>query len=231
MRIVGYCRVSTEDQAREGVSLDDQRARIEQWAAFDGADLVAIETDAGISAKAIETRPGLMRALAMLERGEAEGLIVTKLDRLTRSVRNLGELIEGPFRTAQLISLGEKIDTASAGGRLVLNILATVSAWEREVIGERTKAALRHMKARSLLVGGEPYGWRAEGEPGSKARRLVPVPEEQAVLGEAHRLRDGGLSLRAVAAELERAGHLSREGRRFDPAQIRTMCRNAAHAA
>lgn len=228
MKLIGYVRVSTEDQAREGVSLEAQRAKLEQYAAFEGAELVTVEVDAGISAKTVKDRPGLLRALAMLDRGEADGLIVTKLDRLTRSVRNLGELIEGPFKTAQLISLSEKIDTASAGGRLVLNLLATVSAWEREVIGERTAAALQHMKARQLLVGAAPYGWRALGEVGDKARRLEIEPGEQLVIAEARRLRAAGLSLRKIAAELERAGMVSRKGGRFDPSQIRAMLRDAA---
>jgi site-specific DNA recombinase len=229
MRLVGYARVSTEDQAREGISLDDQRARIAAYCAYadHAAELVGIEQDAGISAKTIEDRPGLVRALAMLARGEADGLIVVKLDRLTRSVRNLGELIEGPFKRAQLISLGEKIDTQSAGGRLVLNLLSSVSAWEREVASERTSAAMQHLRRVGRLVGAVPYGCRVELDPAGR-KVLVRDEPEQRVLAEARRLRAAGLSLRTVAAELERQGHLSRNGRRFDPAQVGVMTRAAA---
>jgi DNA invertase Pin-like site-specific DNA recombinase len=106
--------------------------------------------DAGLSAKTLD-RPGLQTALAMLKTGQAAGLVIAKLDRLTRSVRDLGALIEGPFAAgkAALLSVSEQIDTRTAGGRLVLNILGSVSQWEREVIGERTAAALQHKKTRA----------------------------------------------------------------------------------
>src|SRR5216684_2636542 len=83
-------------------------------------------------------RPGLQRALAMLKAGEGEALLGVKLDRLTRSVVDLGTLVERYFvpGKAALLSVGEQIDTRSAAGRLVLNVLASVSQWEREAIGE-----------------------------------------------------------------------------------------------
>ena len=227
MKLIGYVRVSTEDQSREGISLAAQEAAIRHYAATPGQEieLVAIETDAGISAKTITGRPGLLRALAMLDRGEADGVVVVKLDRLTRSVRNLGELIDGPFKTAALVSLGEKIDTTSAGGRMIVNLLATVSQWEREVGAERTRAAMGHLRAMGRLVGGVPYGQCVVIRDGKKW--LADEPAEQLVLAEARRLRASGLSLRAVASELERAGHLNRSGRRFNASEIQTMTQAA----
>jgi DNA invertase Pin-like site-specific DNA recombinase len=104
--------------------------------------------DAGESAKTLD-RPGLQRALGTLKRGEADALLVVKLDRLTRSVVDLGSLVERYFAPgkAALLSVGEQIDTRSAAGRLVLNVLASVSQWEREAIAERTATAMQH-KAR-----------------------------------------------------------------------------------
>jgi DNA invertase Pin-like site-specific DNA recombinase len=219
-RTVAYLRVSTDKQADRGVSLDAQRAKVAAYAELYDLDLVEVVVDAGASAKTLD-RPGLTRALGMLRRGDAEALLVVKLDRLTRSVRDLGELVERHFAPgkAALLSVGEQIDTRSAAGRLVLNVLASVSQWEREAIGERTSAAMQHMAACGEFTGGEaPFGWRA-GDEG----RLEAVEAEQRVIAEARRLRDAGLSLRAVARELDAAGMRSRVGRPFVAVQVQRM--------
>ena len=141
-KAVAYVRVSTEKQADAGQSLDAQRAKVTAYAGLYDLELVEVIVDAGASAKTLD-RPGLTRALAMLKSGEADALVVVKLDRLTRSVRDLGELVDRYFANgkAALLSVSEQIDTRSAGGRLVLNVLASVSQWEREAIGERTADA------------------------------------------------------------------------------------------
>jgi len=169
--------------------------------------------DAGESAKSLD-RPGLQRALAMLKKGEADALLVVKLDRLTRSVADLGELVERYFAPgkAALLSVSEQIDTRSAAGRLVLNVLASVSQWEREAIGERTSAAMQHKKSLGEFTGGAaPYGYRLAGD----GEHLAELPEEQATIAAARELRNQGLSLRAIAAELTRRGFFNRAGRPF----------------
>ena len=158
----------------------------------------------------------------MLKAGEADALLVVKLDRLTRSVRDLGHLVEKYFAPgkAALLSVGEQIDTRSAAGRLVLNVLASVSQWEREAIGERTATAMQHKASQGEYTGGwAPYGRRValDGE------RLEPDPNEEEARAVARQLRAEGLSLRRVAAELERRGVRSRTGRGFAPVQVKRM--------
>jgi DNA invertase Pin-like site-specific DNA recombinase len=220
-RTVAYVRVSTEKQADNGVSLEAQQAKIRAYAELYALDLVEIIVDSGVSAKTLE-RPGLARALRMLRSGEAAALLVVKLDRLTRSVRDLGTLVEQYFADPNgpaLLSVGEQVDTRTAGGRLVLNVLGAVSQWEREAIGERTAAAMRHMAAQGTYTGGKaPFGYRL-GEGG----RLDAHEAEQAVIREARALRDDGLSLRAVASRLSAQGHRSRAGRDFAPVQVARM--------
>lgn len=207
-RTVAYLRVSTDKQADRGVSLDAQRAKVQAYAELYDLELVEVIVDAGLSAKTLE-RSGLQRALGMLRRREADALLVVKLDRLTRSVKHLGELVETVFAPgkAALLSVSEQIDTRSAAGRLVLNVLASVSQWEREAIGERTSVAMQHKAACGEFTGGEsPFGFRVEGE------QLAPIESEQHVIAGARRLRAAGLSLRAVARELDAAGMRSRTG-------------------
>jgi DNA invertase Pin-like site-specific DNA recombinase len=158
----------------------------------------------------------------MLKKGEAEALLIAKLDRLTRSVVDLGSLVERYFAPgkAALLSVSEQIDTRSAAGRLVLNVLASVSQWEREAIGERTATAMQHKVAQGEYTGGQaPYGARVAAD----GARLEPDSQEQRARTTARRLRARGLSLRAVAAELERRGIRSRTGRGFAPAQVKRM--------
>ena len=96
-KAVGYIRVSTDKQADHGISLDAQRTKLEAYAALYDIELVAVIVDAGVSAKTLQ-RPGLQQALGMLRRGEADALLVAKLDRLTRSVKDLGTLLDAYFR-------------------------------------------------------------------------------------------------------------------------------------
>jgi DNA invertase Pin-like site-specific DNA recombinase len=218
-RTVAYLRVSTDKQADRGISLDAQRAKVKAYAELYDLDLVDVIVDAGASAKTLD-RPGLQRALGMLRRHEADALLVVKLDRLTRSVKHLGELVETTFAPgkAALLSVSEQIDTRSAAGRLVLNVLASVSQWEREAIGERTAAAMQHKAACGEFTGGEaPYGWSVVDG------RLEAVEAERRVIAEARRLRAAGLSLRSVARELDAAGLRSRTGRAFAASQVQRM--------
>jgi len=220
-RTVAYLRVSTSKQADKGVSLDAQRAKVEAYAALYDLDLVDVLVDAGASAKTLD-RPSLRDALAMLDNGTADALLVVKLDRLTRSVRDLGALVERYFAPgcATLLSVGEQIDTRSAAGRLVLNVLMSVAQWEREAIGERTAAALAHKRANGEKTGGDaPYGWRL----GADGVHLVPHAGEQTILRAAKTLRDAGLSLRKIGAELAADGLLPRSGGRWHPQSVKQL--------
>ena len=218
-KTIAYLRVSTDKQADKGISLDAQQDKAHAYASLYDLDLVEVIIDAGESAKTLD-RPGLQRALLMLKTGKADALLVVKLDRLTRSVVDLGKLIETYFAPgkAALLSVSEQIDTRSAAGRLVLNILASVSQWERETIGERTRDAMKHKQANGEYIGGgTPYGFNLVNS------ELVRNEAEQNVIAEAKRLHAAGLSLRKIAAELDRQGIKSRRGSMFAAPQIQKM--------
>ena len=218
MKVVAYIRVSTDKQTDQGCSLDVQREKVALCARLHDLALVDIIEDAGESAKSLE-RPGLQRALAMLRNSEANGLLVTKLDRLTRSLRDLDTLIANYFTTSVLMSTCESIDTRTAAGRMVLNILMTVAQWERETISERTKEAADHKRAKGERFGKLAYG-QSVAEDG---KTLVQNVKEQEVIGVAQRLRKSGASLRQIAAELDRLGYRNRSGQSFLPTQINRM--------
>jgi DNA invertase Pin-like site-specific DNA recombinase len=229
-RVVGYVRVSTLSQATEGVSLAAQEAKLRAYCLAMDLDLVAVEKDE-VSAKSLKGRDGLARALARIDSGEVSGLIVTKLDRLTRSVRDLGALVERYFeKRADLLSLADSIDTRTAAGRLVLNVLVSVAQWEREATGERTRDALAHMKAEGVKLGGAALGWKHGEGVDEEGRRVVEAVEaEVAAVERVFALKAEGLTLRAIAAKLEAEGIATKRGGRWQAETVRkVLARGAA---
>src|SRR5262249_18269207 len=159
-------------------SLDAQAAKIRAMAVVQGVELVDVLIDAGESAKSLQ-RPGMARLLALVEARAIDTVIIAKLDRLTRSVADLAELLKRfERRGVSLVSVADALDTRSAAGRLVLNIMVSVSQWEREAIGERTKDALRHKRATGQRVGTLPYGARLAAD----GVQLVADADEQRIL-------------------------------------------------
>ncbi|MGH7707283.1 MAG: recombinase family protein, partial [Vulcanimicrobiaceae bacterium] len=219
-RAVGYIRVSTEDQATNGVSLDAQRVRIDAYAVAMGVDVSEVIVDAGASAKSLE-RPGLARILDGVRSGEIGTVVVVKLDRLTRSTRDLADLLDLFARTdAALVSVGESLDTSSAAGRMVVNMLGVVAQWEREVIAERTASALAHKRASGMVYGSTPFGFQREGA------RLVADDAQQAALAEMRTLDAAGASYREIARMLEAQAVLTCNGRtRWYASSVRSVLR------
>jgi site-specific DNA recombinase len=224
-KAVGYIRVSTDKQADHGVSLEAQHAKLTAYAQLYDLELVEIIVDAGVSAKTLE-REGLQRALGMLRKGQASALLVAKLDRLTRSVKDLGTLVEEYFSSDKitLLSVADNIDTRTAAGRLVLNVLGSVAQWERETIGERTAEALAHKRAQGQRTSlHAPYGYRFAAD----GKTLVAAAAEQALLGAIRDARNRGLSQRAIMAELERQGFSTRKGTALSLMQVQRIMQQA----
>lgn len=215
---IGYIRVSTEGQAQDGVSLDAQRAKIAAWCDLNDYTLAAVHVDAGISGKSADNRPGLQAALAECRKGAA--LVVYSLSRLARSTRDTIEISERLNKVgADMVSLSEKIDTTTAAGKMVFRMLAVLAEFERDQISERTASAMQFKKQKGERVGSVPYGYFLDGD----NTTLVEHPAEQAVIRQARELRESGLSLRAVAAELDRQGIKARNGQTFQATQIQRM--------
>ncbi len=231
-RVIGYVRVSTEGQADEGISLAAQRAKLDAYALAMDLDLVAVHQDAGLSASTVSGRPGLLQALADLDEGRADGILVVKLDRLTRSVRDLGDLVERYFASRfSLLSVSDSIDTRTAAGRLVLNVLTSVAQWEREATGERTRDVMAHLRSSGVAVGGIALGQRRTGETDADGR-LVVVEDlaEMDTVSRVLDLRREGVSFREIAASLSAEGRPSKRGGRWAPATVRKIVMRAAQA-
>lgn len=218
MKAIGYVRVSTEEQATDGVSLDAQRAKISAWCELNDYTLTTVHVDAGISGKSADNRPGLQQALSECKKGTA--LVVYSLSRLARSTKDTITISERLTKVgADLVSLSEKIDTTTAAGKMVFRMLAVLAEFERDQISERTATAMHHMKSQGKRVGAVPYGYDLAND----GIHLVDNVPEQSVIAQAKELRAGGLSFEKIAAELESRGLYSRKRTRFQPNQINRM--------
>lgn len=220
MKVIGYVRVSTEEQAQAGLSLQAQAEKIKAYASLYDLELIDIVHDAGASAKTLD-REGLQQVLTALKAGQAEGVIVAKLDRLTRSIVDLNKLIEEFFgekakKPTSLFSVADQVDTRTAGGRLVLNILMSVAQWEREAIGERTKAALSYKKAQGMKLG--------------RPKKIITDPQEIKTLNYIKKLRAEGLSLRAIANRLTAEGYKTFRGGKWQAGTVKFMLEMEAAA-
>ena len=209
MKAIGYVRVSTDEQADRGVSLDNQRAKIRAYAEVKEFELIDIVEDAGISAKNLN-RPGVQRVLDIAKSKQVDAVIVYKLDRM---FRNTIDALE----TTQLFdkwgvsfhSIQETLDTKSAMGRFFFTIMAGVAEMERGIIVERTKSALAHKRSNGEKTGGDvPYGYDATSD-----GQLIENPVEQKAIRLMVSLRSKGYTLQSICDELERAGYMTKSGK------------------
>jgi len=152
--VVGYIRVSTAEQADSGAGLEAQRAAIEAEAQRRGWTLVGTFEDAGASGKSMNGRPGLQEVLQAVERGDAQALVVAKLDRLSRSLLDFASLMErGRKRGWSLVALDLGVDSSTPAGEMMASVLATFAQFERRLIGQRTRDALAVKRAQGVQLG------------------------------------------------------------------------------
>jgi DNA invertase Pin-like site-specific DNA recombinase len=234
-RVVGYIRVSTGHQVESGLSLDDQRAKIQAYCELYDLQLVNTLADEGCSGRSLKGRSALATITEMAERGEIDGIVIAKLDRLTRSVRDLQTILDGLLTHAELHSVSEKIDTSSSTGRLILNVLTSVASWEAEVAGERTSAALQQKRSqaqerenesasaegrkarRTRINGRAPFGYRWEDGV------LVHHAKEQAVIRALVNLRAKGYTYTAIGNFLAEEGYLTSKGAPYQSTAIKRI--------
>ena len=200
MRAIIYLRVSTEEQAASGLGLAAQAHACRAWAEREGRSPAGPFADDVSGASPIDKRPGLLDALAALERGDV--LLIAKRDRLGRDVF-VTAMIESAVarKGARVVSAaGEGTADDDPSSILMRRLVDAFAEYERLVIKARTRAALAAKRRRGERSGQVPYGARLGGD----GRTLVDDPGERALMTEVRALRSAGWSLRAIAAELTR---------------------------
>lgn len=209
MRAIGYRRVSTGEQGESGLGLDWQQQVIEQEAQRRGWTLGEVYTDIA-SGKSLRRRTAMRDALSLLADGDADVLVVAKLDRLSRSVGDFAAIlartqVEG--WALNVCDLG--VDTTTPSGKMVAQVMMVLAEWEREMIGERTRNALAVARNRGTRLG-RPSGVSDD------TLRLIRI------------LRDSGRSWQAIADSLTREGVPTAQGGRWHAATVRKLHTRAA---
>jgi DNA invertase Pin-like site-specific DNA recombinase len=155
-RVIGYARVSSDEQRQSGAGIEAQRRAIEAECKRRGWQLVETIEDAGYSAKDMK-RPGIKAALEELERGRADALVAAKLDRLSRSMLDFaGIMARAQTQGWALVALDCALDTTTPAGEAMANVLATFAQFERRLIGQRTREALAVKRSQGVRLGRPP---------------------------------------------------------------------------
>lgn len=194
VKAVGYCRVSTEEQAQEGLSLDYQQKCIRAYAESQGWKLAGFYVDAGYSGKDTN-RPQYTRMVDELRAGRAEILIVLKIDRITRKQRDLLNLLEGVLEPSGVgfKSVQEPFDTSTGMGKAFIGMVSVFAQLEGDMISERTTSILRNKQKNGEWVGRVPYGFRLVN------KQLVVDDNQHKTIQRIKRLRRDGKSIRAIS--------------------------------
>jgi DNA invertase Pin-like site-specific DNA recombinase len=204
-RFVAYDRVSTDEQALSGAGLNAQRSAIARAFDYEGWERVAHCSDEGVSAATLD-RPGLLEALHLIAAGDADGIVVAKLDRLTRSIVDFGELLEWLNAAgAALVALDLRLDTSTPTGAMVAQVLVVVAEWERRTIAERTRNALAAKRD-----AGEAVGRPSVADEPELVTRIRDMAED--------------MSLHAICAQLNAEGiPTMRGGATWRPSSLQTI--------
>ena len=203
-RVIGYTRVSTEEQGVSGAGLAAQRRAIKAECDRRGWQLVRVEEDV-LSGKTLN-RPGLTNALDACRSAEVSGIVVAKLDRLSRSLVDFaGLLVEAQAKGFNLVALDLGVDLSTPAGEFLASVMASAAQWERRIIGQRTKDALAVRKEQGVKLGRPPLPRDALG------RRIASM-------------RKRGLTLQGIADKLNAEGIPTlRGGREWRPSSVRVV--------
>ncbi len=224
MKEVGYISVSTEEQVREGISLEVQEDKVKKYADLHNLRLTEIIRDEGKSGKDLD-REGIQKVITLCKDRSVDHLIVYKMDRLTRRTLDLLTLVEEVFKPnkVQFHSITEKVDTSTAQGKFFLTIIGAMSQMERDLISERTSEALRYKISQGENVGSPPLGFLAED------KKLSEIEKELEVVECIKSLKRKGLSLRQIANRLNEKGIPTKRAGKWYAGTVRYILLNARY--
>ena len=228
-RAVAYARVSTAEQAAEGVSLDAQAASLRAYCEFRGLELVDVVVDAGVSAgKPLADREGGRRILDLVDAGEVAAVVSFKLDRLFRDCADCLTVTDAWDRAGVALHLvdmgGQTIDTSTAMGRFFVTIMAGAAELERNMVRDRTRTALAHLRSQGVQLGGEALGWTRTDDTDDDGRKLMRVVKAEAdTVARILALRAEGHTLQSIADTLAAEGRPTKRGGNWYPATVRNV--------
>lgn len=228
-KAVCYVRVSTQEQALEGVSLEAQEEKLRAYCSLQGLEIVDFVREEGISAsKPLHTRPGGSRVVEAVSRKKASHVVALKLDRLFRDAIDaltMTRTWDQKGISLHLVDMGgQAINTSTAMGRFFLSTMASFAELERNLIAERTTLALAHKKNHGEAYGPTPMGYDRAGD------MLEANAEELELVQEMRNRRESGESLRKIASWLNCSGAATKKGGRWHASTVAYVLQNSLYA-
>lgn len=218
MKAIGYVRVSTDKQVREGVSVENQVEMIRDFCERDNLELVDIIRDEGISGGKNRSRRGFVNLLEKIEIDEIDAVVLYSLERLSRdmlTILSLERFLDEYEVT--LYTVEGKIDTSTIDGWMSFSMKAFMGEMERRQVRSRTKKAMEHMKKNGRVVGDIPFGFKREGD------LLVEIPGEQSTITQINEMYSRGMNLSSIVRTLNGEGIKTRSGNEWDTTQVRRL--------
>jgi DNA invertase Pin-like site-specific DNA recombinase len=227
-KALAYVRVSTTEQAREGVSLDSQVERIRAYCQMSDLSLVTVIREEGVSAaKLLANRPGGQEITGAVAAKRVGHVVALKLDRLFRDAADALNQTRVWDRSGIALHLvdvgGQTLNTATAMGRMFLTMTAAFAELERNLIAERTQAALLYKKSKRLVYGAIPYGYARDGD------ALKVIGREFDVVRQVQKWHAREWSLRKITDALNGRKVRTKHGRRWHASTVRSILRNSIH--
>lgn len=233
VRVAIYARVSTEEQAEHGYSIDAQLDTLRNYCKMYGKTVYGEYVDRGVSGKSVEGRYELQRLLRDVETGEIDEVIVWKMNRLARKTIDLLKMVDhfSKYKVA-FRSFTENFETETAMGKFALQMLAAVGELERNTIVDNVKMGLKQRARTGNYNGGLVLGYRslATGDKRSKGSSLEIVPEEAAIVRKIFELYASGKGLRAIANQLNHEGNKTKLGNPFSTTAVKEIVTNPLYA-
>lgn len=218
MKAIGYTRVSTDEQAKEGISLDNQKDRVTEYCRYRGFDLVEIIEDAGISGGKNKARPGFIQLLNRMETGDIGVIVLYSLERLSRDMLTLlalERLLDE--RDIELHTVEGLVDTSTPDGWLNFAMKSFLGEMERRQVKYRTKKAMEYKKGQGAVVGSIPYGYQRNGA------ELAVNDREQTVMRSINDMYQHDFKLVDICKRLKERDIRTRTGKPFTPEQVKRV--------
>ncbi|MFS0556372.1 recombinase family protein [Brevibacillus sp. 179-C9.3 HS] len=229
VRVAIYARVSTEEQAEHGYSIDAQIETLRNYCMLNNKIIYKEYVDRGVSGKSIEGRFELQRLLKDVEDGHIDEIVVWKINRLARKMIDLLKMVDHFSKyKAVFRSFTENFETETAMGKFALQMLGAVGELERNTIVENVKMGMKQRARTGSHNGGVALGYRSvsKGDKRSRDTSLEIVPEEAALVRRIFDLYASGKGLRAIANQLNHDGYKTKKGNPFSTTAIKEIVTN-----
>ncbi|GIO70147.1 recombinase family protein [Paenibacillus cookii] len=224
-KIAVYVRVSTEEQALEGFSIEGQLKMANEFCSKRNYEIVAVYKDEGITGTSIESRHDVRRLLSDSNKNIFDAVLVWKYNRLARNQKDFLNMLDVfEKNNVRVISCTEDIDISTPMGKMMLQMLGSFAEFERNVIVENVKMGMKTRAKKGLWNGGSMLGYKSEN------KKLVIVEEEAFIVREAFKLYVSGKGFKSIAHEFNRLGYKTKRGQAFSITSIRTIITNPAYA-